>query len=157
VWYDIEMKRVLSSLLVTTMLVSSMPAWADATAAAVSPISKGQTAPYTGVLLSPQALAQIVAQQDTVAAAMQLAVQHQSNIDAAQSQFQIAQQATTCTADKSDLQAQVDDDKKQINTLTVQLKHNTGGLGAPTWIGVGVVGGVALSVLTAFAISKVTK
>ena len=140
------------------MLVSGTPAWADVTTpATVSPLVKGQAAPYSGVLLSPPALAQIVAQQDTSVAAIQLAVQHQTSVDAAQLQYQIAQQATTCTTDKTDLQAQIDDGKNQINVLTTQLKKNTGGPGAPVWIGVGVVGGIVLSVLTVFAIGKASK
>ena len=159
------MKRFISSLLIASTLVASTPAWAaDPTpdpapvaSPTVSPLSKGQPAPYTGVLLSPEAVAQVVAQQDTAAAALKLAVQHQADIDAAQLQYQLAQLTTTCTADKNDLQAQVTDNKNQVNILTEQLKSNTGGPGAPVWIGIGAVGGIVVTLATVFAVSRVTK
>jgi len=168
------MKKAISSLLIATMLAASVPAWADppatpapavtATASAtaptpppvISPLQKGQAAPYTGVLLSPPAVAQIVAQQDTSKAAAALAIQHQSEIDAAQQKYALDSAATTCTADKTILQAQVTDGQKQNQILTQQLKSATSGPGAPVWIGVGFVGGVVVTVLTAFAVSKAT-
>jgi hypothetical protein len=158
------MKRIISSLLVASMLATSVPAWADPTppptvdpAPVVSPLIKGQPAPYTGVLLSPEAVAQVIAEKDTAAAALALAVKHQADLDAAQLKYQVDQLTTTCTADKSILQAQVDDNKKQIIILNDQLKKTTGGPGAPVWIGLGAVGGVVVTVLTVFAIGKATK
>ena len=165
------MKRAIATLLVTTMLATSVPAWADppaptvtapATLAApepppiISPLNKGQAAPWSGVLLSPPAVAQIVAQQDTAKAALLLAVQHQQELDAANQKYALDSAATTCNADKTVLQAQVTDGQKQEQVLTQQLKSVTGGPGAPVWIGVGFVGGVVVTVLTAFAISKAT-
>lgn len=149
---------------VTTLVATSVPAWAaDTTAPAptptpvIAPLQQGQVAPWSGVLLSPGAVAQIVAQQDTAQAALQLVVQHQVEIDQAQQKYALAVAATTCDADKQVLQAQVDDGKRQVTVLNDQLKKNTGGPGAPVWIGVGVVGGIVVTVLTVFAIGKVTK
>jgi|SRR5579863_1315644 len=169
------MKKAIATLLVTSMLATSLPAWADppvptpapsvtATAATtaptpppvISPLNKGQSAPYTGVLLSPPAVAQIVAQQDTSKAALALAVQHQQELDAANQKYAVDSLTTTCTADKTVLQAQVTDGQKQNQILTQQLKSATSGPSAPVWIGIGFAGGVVVTVLTAFAISKAT-
>ena len=153
------MKRLISSLLVASMLATSAPAWADGptTAPTVTPLIKGQPAPYTGVLMSPEAVAQVIAQNDTAAQALKLAVQHQADLDAAQLKFQLDTLTTTCTADKNDLQAQVDDGKKQINILNDQLKKETGGPSPPVWIGLGAAGGVVATILIVFAVGKATK
>lgn len=151
------MKRFISSVLMATTVAMSIPAWADDASPTVTPLQKGQPAPYMGVLLSPEAVASVIAQKDAAAKAMALAVQHQADLDAAQLKYEIDQQTTTCNADKQILQVQVDDGKRQIIILNDQLKKQTGGPGAPVWIGVGFVGGVVTTVLTVFAVSQATK
>lgn len=165
------MKKAISTLLVATMLATSVPAWADppvpttppaATVTAptpppvISPLNRGQPSPFTGVLFSPEAVAQVIAASDTAKAAAALAVQHQAELDAAQQKYALDSAGTTCTADKSVLQAQLTDQQKQNQILTNQLKSASSGPGAPVWIGIGFAGGVVVTVLTAFAISKAT-
>ena len=159
------MKRLVSSLLIVAIAAGSIPAWADGTTASavpvsaptVAPLASAQPAPFSGVLFSPAAVAQVIAQQDTAAAAQNLAVQHQQELDAAQQKFQLDTQATTCTADKGVLQAQLTDAQKQYDAINQQLKKMNSGPGAGVWIGIGVVGGIGVTLLTAFAIGKVTK
>jgi hypothetical protein len=154
------MKRFISCLVVASMMGTLVPAWADEQAdpaPVVSPLQKGQPAPYTGVLFSPQAVAIVIAQKDAAQKALELAVKHQADVDAAQLKFQIDTLTTTCNTDKAILQAQIDDGKRQINILNDQLRKNTGGPGAPIWIGLGFVGGVVTTILTVFAISQATK
>jgi len=150
------MKRFVSSVLVAAMLATSAPAWADPPAV-VAPLDKGQPAPFPGVLFSPEAVAKVVAERDSAAQTLTLAVQHQADVDAAQLKFQIDRLTSTCVADKSILQAQVDDGKRQINILNDQLKKTTGGPSAPVWIGLGAVSGVILTVVTVFAVGQATK
>jgi hypothetical protein len=166
------MKKAISTLLIATMLATSAPAWAQdhpapvAPTAAVataptpspviSPLNRGQPSPFTGVLFSPEAVAQVIAQSDTARAASALAVQNQAEIDAAEKKYALDSAATTCTADKTVFQAQLTDAQKQNKILQDALKQNTGGPGAPVWIGVGFAGGVVVTVLTAFALSKAT-
>jgi hypothetical protein len=161
VWYDVGMKRAISSLLVVAMMASAMPAMADdpvpTPAPVVTPLNKSQPAPYTGVLLSPEAVAQVVTDKDAATVNLNLAVQHQSALDGAQLKFETDRLTTTCTADKKILQAQVDDNMRQINILNEQLKKQSSGPGAGVWIGVGTVGGVVLTVLTVFAVNRATK
>jgi len=154
------MKKLVSYVLVASMLATSVPAWADPPAPTpppiVTPLKQGQVAPWPGVLLSPPAVARVVAQQDTSSAAIALAVQHQAELDAAQKKYALDSATTTCTADKTVLQAEVTDYQKQNQILTDQLKKATSGPSAPVWIGIGVVGGVVVTVLTAFVVSKAT-
>lgn len=161
------MKRAIATLLTATMLATSVPAWADPPAPTTTvtaptpppvifPLNKGQPSPLTGVLFSPEAVAAVIARLDTATAAAQLAVQHQAEIDAAQQKYALDTQKSTCDADKKVLGAQVLDLQNQNKILQDQLKQNTGGPGAPVWIGIGVVGGVVLTVVTAFAITKAT-
>jgi hypothetical protein len=157
------MKRFISTLLVTTMLVSSGQAWADPIVGpplpppVVAPMQKGQTAPFTGVLMSPEAVAHVIAQQNAVVEHEAMAVKHQADLDAIQLKFQVDQLTTTCTADKSILQAQVDDGNKRVQILNDQLKKTTGGPSPSVWMGIGGVGGVVVTLLTVFAVSQATK
>jgi len=152
------MKRFISSLLVISVLATAVPAFADDTPIGppvVAPLDKGAIAPFTGVLLSPPAIAQIIAERDSVAARIAAAVYHQSQVDDANRRFDIDSLMSTCTADKSILQAQVDDGKRQVVILNDQLKKSTSGPPATLWIGLGAVAGVALTVLTVFAVNQV--
>lgn len=168
------MKRIIATLTTVAFVATAVPAWADppkattpppATTASTTaptpppviiPLNKGQPSPLTGVLFSPEAVASVIAQHDTAAAAAQLAVQHQLEIDTAAQTYALATQQTTNDADKKVLGAQILDLNNQNKILQDQLKKNTGGPGAGVWIGIGVVGGVALTCLTAFAITRAT-
>lgn len=154
------MKRLVSCLLIASMVASSAPALADNTTTApavVTPLNQGMPAPYTGVLLSPAAVAQVIAEREAAAKALTLAVQHQADVDAAKLKFTVDQLTTTCNTDKSILQAQVDDGKRQIKILDDQLKKQTSGPGPVTWIGIGTGAGVVLTVLGIVAIGAATK
>lgn len=158
------MKRLVSSLLVASMLVASAPAWADETTTTspspppvVTPISKGQIAPYTGVLMSPEAVATIVAERESAKAAIQLAVQRQVDLDEAKLKFEIDRVTSTCTADKKILQAQIDDGHRKINILNEQLKKTTDGPSPLGWVGIGAGTGVVVTLLTVFVVGQATK
>jgi hypothetical protein len=120
-------------------------------------LQKSQPAPFTGVLLSPEAAASIISQKDTWSAQLDLAVNHQSQLDGAQLKYQVDSLTTTFTADKRILQAQVDDGKRQVGILNDQIKQQSSGLSAPVWFGIGGAAGIVLTVLTVFAVSRATK
>lgn len=153
------MKRFVSSLLVASMLAASVPAWADETLPppVVTPLNKGQMAPYTGVLMSPEAVAQVIAEKESAAKALTLAVQHQAELDAAKLKFEVDRVTSTCDADKSILQAQVDDGKRRVNILNEQLEKQTSGPSPLGWVGIGAAGGVVMTLLTVFVVGQATK
>jgi hypothetical protein len=154
------MKKALTSLLTVAVLASTVPAWADPLAPTpppiVTPLKQGQAAPWTGVLLSPPAVAQVVAQHDISKEVIDLAVKHQVELDAAQQNYALSSATTTCTADKTVLQAQVTDYNTQNKILNEQLKKATSGLSTPVWIGIGFAGGVVVTTLITVAVVKVT-
>jgi hypothetical protein len=146
-------KTCVSVGVLVAFTVGTVPCWADQPAV-VSPVKRGQVAPYSGVLLSPPAVAQIVAQQGTVDAALQLAVQHQQELDAVNSAYDLHSTQTTCTADKAVLQAQLNDKNKQIVAITAQLKKQSSAISPGVWVGIGVVSGVIVTVATVLIATK---
>lgn len=168
----ISPKRLVTVLTTVAFLSTYVaPAWAEAPATVVlptdeitaapppviAPLWQGQPAPFAGVILSPEATATVIAQKDAASKQLQLAVEERQALDAAQGTYQLKQQASTCTADKTVLQAQLTDAQKQYALIDAQLKKVDSAPSAPVWIGVGVVGGVVLTLLTVFAASKATK
>ena len=155
------MKKAVSTLLVVALVASPITSWAqDKPSVAptptpvISPLNRGQVSPFTGVLFSPEAVAQVIAQQDTERATAALALQHQADVDAAQKKYALDSAASTYLADRTILLAQLTDVQKQNQALQDQLKSNSSGPGAPVWIGIGVAGGIVVTLVTALAISK---
>lgn len=130
--------------------------------AAISPMKKGQVAPFTGIELSAAATATIIAQLNSIQDQVKIEVDHARSEEQAKCTFNVSEVTTHLTADKKVLQAQVDDQTTQIAVLTAQLKKEE--VATPsrtTWfmIGgtVGAVVGVGLSALTVYAIHQSSK
>jgi hypothetical protein len=179
-------KRFVSTLLITSMLASVAPVWAQdredrvpvrvqpltvqvadaspppapaptvAPPANITPLVKAQPAPYTGVLFSPEAIAKVIAQQDAQLQAQQLAVQNQAQVDQAQSKYAVSSLQTTCTEDENDLKAQLAASQAASAAYLKQLQSTSSGPGAGVWIGLGAVGGVVATLVIVFAVSKAT-
>lgn len=137
-------------------MAASSPAFAD-DAAIVSPVHQGQLAPWTGVLLSPTAVAKIVAQHDADRSVLQLELQRQKDVDAARAAFDLTSARTTCLADKAVGQAQLDALQKQNKALQDQLKGTQGGLPPSVWAGIGGLGGLIVGVIVTVVVVKATK
>lgn len=145
-------------LLVTSMLGYGARAQAEPKDSPnIAPVAKGQPAPFSGVVFSPEAVAKVVAQKDAAAAAQQLAVQNQAQKDAAELKFRIAEIMTSCTADKSIIQAQLNDSKRQVNILTEQLKKNSSGPSPVVWASIGAGSALVLTLVTVFVVSQASK
>jgi len=169
------MKKFIASFLIALMLARAPIAAADVpvlpavpqltlnepdVGLAVSPIKKGQVAPFTGVLLSPQASATITVQASTFSQTLAIAVDKQKDDDKAECDYQTGELSSQCSTDKKILQAKVDDLVKVNKVLNDEVNKNVGQslLSNPyLWGGTGFVGGIALTVLTVFALSKASK
>ena len=126
--------------------------------AALSPMKKGDKAPFTGVLLSPKAVATLIAQMGTLQEQIKIEVDHAVAVNSAQCDFKTSEQKTTSDADKAILQAQLEARKKDIAALDDQLKkEQSSRSNVPLWTGLGAVGGIVVTVLTVFAVSRATK
>lgn len=170
---EIMLKRILSLVLCFTVLFAHpLSARADEinfpdppplaagekpVGSALSPMKKGDKAPFTGVLLSPKAIATLIAQLDSLDEQVSIEVDRAKAQSKAQSDFALSQLRTTTDADKKILQAQVDAETKQVNALQLQLSNQPGPPNVMLWTGGGVIGGVVLTVLTVFAVSRATK
>lgn len=128
---------------------------------AISPMKKGQRAPFTGVLLSPEASANIIVEFETFQERIQLEVNKAIKQEQADCQKKTSDLEAASVADKKILQADIDEKERAISGLNLdvkKLKDEKAAAWAPTtWIGLGAAGGILLTVLTAFAISKATK
>lgn len=154
-------KKFISTVLASIIVVSQAGiarATDPAADAVMSPVSKGQVVPYTGVLLSPAAVATIVAETmsypDRIKAEVDKAVATQkANCD-----FSAAEVQARNNADKKIAQAQADENAKRIQMLNDALKKEQQDKpNVVLWAGLGAAGGIAVTVLTAFAVVKATK
>lgn len=122
--------------------------------AAIAPLKKLQIAPFTGVLLSPEATAQLIVQITTFPQVIKLQVEHQAEVDKAQCDFSLAEQKNTLETDKKILQAQVDAGNKIVPILTEQVKKLEDSRPNTTlWFGLGAATGVVVTVLLTLAIA----
>lgn len=153
------MKRFISLFLIVSLLLSSITARADdpENNAVVTPLTKGQPAPFPGVLFSSDAVAKVISDKEALERSKTLAVQRQIDIGAAQLKFEIDKITSTCTADKTILQAQLDYQKNQVKILNDQIKKQSSGPGAPVWFAIGTGAGIVITVLTVFAVSQAQK
>lgn len=125
---------------------------------AISPMRKGQTAPFTGVLLSPFAAATVITELGTIDEKIKIEVDNAVGKCNADCEFNFKEAQSRCATDKTVLQASIDANVKRIKILEEEIKKKEAEQTNPyLWTGIGFAGGVAITVLTAFAISQATK
>jgi len=126
--------------------------------AAISPMKKGQVAPFTGVLLSPKAVAAVIVELNSINDRIKIEVDKTKAEAKAQCDFKVAEIKTTTDADKKILQAQVDEKQKEITVAQDQLKKMEDSKpNVMLWTSLGFVGGVVMTVVTVYAVSQATK
>lgn len=167
------MKKIIASLLLASQLSLASTAIADDAVsipappppvsgeidvgAAISPMKKGQVAPFTGVLLSPKALATIVVQLNTVPDQIKIEVDKTKAEDKANCDFNVAETKNRLETDKKILQAEVDSANKRVNILSDIVKQqeasksNNGLTTGLVGVG-GVLVGIGATVLAVFAL-----
>ena len=126
--------------------------------AAISPMKKGQVAPYTGVLLSPKATAIIITQLNSFDEQVKIEVDKAKAESKAQCDFALAEQKNQLETDKKVLQASVDEKLKRINALEQRVKDaESSRPNTLMWAGLGFGTGIVLTVLTTYAVTQVTR
>jgi len=126
--------------------------------AAISPMKKGDKAPFTGLLLSPRATATLMAQMNTAKDQVKIEVDRTLGEATARCDFKLSEQKTASDTDKQILNSQVRSQQRDIQILTERLtieqnsKSNTW-----LWTGLGFAGGVVATALTVFVVNSTIK
>ena len=172
-----NVKKLVSSILLCTIVLSPALASADDfkitlpsppalqpgekdVGAAISPLKKGQAAPFTGVELSPLAVATIISELNSFADKIKIETDRARAEEQAKCDFKVSETQAKATADLKISQAQLINSKNQVNILNDQVaKLEKDKPNMPFWMGLsglaGLLVGVGASVLTVFAVGAV--
>jgi hypothetical protein len=124
----------------------------------ISPIAKGQPAPFPGVLFSPRAAASVVTDVSTIKDKIKIEVDAAVHAAESKKDFDYNELKARCLSDKTRADADKEYNQKQIVELQGKLKDaESAAPSRPLWFGLGVAGGIAVTVLAAFAITQATK
>ena len=125
---------------------------------AISPLKKGQSAPFSGILFTPRAAASIVAEVNTARERTQIEVAAAVSSAEARKNYAYNEAASRCETDKSVIRISAEAEKKRVVLLedeVKKLREETPSRG--TWLSLGVVGGFLLSSIAIFATTRLTK
>lgn len=159
------MKKIVALLLASSIFCSSVfsvnPALGEDVQQSddpgkITPLKKGQAAPYPGVLFSPKAAAVVAAELSTMKDKTKIEVAAAVGSAEAKKDFKIAEINAACKADKTALNAQIDEKDKTIAFLTKELKVKEEDAPSRTvWGSIGFVAGVAVSAVFVFLASGI--
>jgi len=166
------MKKTISSLLIAAFFCTNI-AHAEETVVlppvetqqgevdpgeAISPMKVNQKAPFSGVLVSPKAVATLTAKLASIADKIKLA--HDEATEQAQEvcRNEKSVMKIQTDADKNILSARISNNERIITSYEKSLAQAQASQGDPAlWIGLGALGGATVTVLTAFAIAQSIK
>lgn len=131
--------------------------------ALIYPVSKGQTAPFPGVLLTPAAAAKIIAEYTIFEDRIRLEVDTAVRVSQAKMLFDLKEQETRCDSAKSVQQAQIESRDKRIEVLEKELKDSREEIASlksstpdrVVWFGIGFASAMVFTIATAYAIGQV--
>lgn len=124
----------------------------------VSPLRKGQPAPFPGVLFSQRATATIITDVKAVDERVKIEVTSAVKEAEARKQFEIDETKSRCKSDTAVLTADREEKMKRIALLEDELKKTSAASPSRTlWLGIGAGAGIVLTVVTVFAVSQASK
>jgi hypothetical protein len=122
--------------------------------AAISPLSKGLRAPFTGLLLSPEAIATIITELSSYQSLLEIELAKAKAEYEASLSFSLNKLKIEHETDKEILLSQIKSSDKRIVELGILLQKEIDRRpNVFLWTSLGVLGGVGLTLLTVFAIS----
>lgn len=125
---------------------------------AVSPIKKGYPAPFTGVLLSPQAVAIVTVEIEHISDKIKIEVDKAVADNDAKWTYKLNEQKIKFDADQKVLMAQLDASKSENKILYERLdKVEKSQPDLMLWVGGGFVAGILTTVLTTYAVTQASK
>lgn len=124
---------------------------------AISPMKKGQVAPYTGVLLSPKALATIVTELKSFDERIKIELERANGESKARCDYEINAVKIAAETDSKVAQARLEENQKRIEILEETIEEQQTSQSDPVlYGGLGFGIGVAATVLLAYATTRVT-
>ena len=144
------LRAVVSSLVLCVYSCgAAAPCFADEqpwTLPAVTPVQKGAPAPFSGVLLTPEAVAKIVADAREREERAKVDVDDARAVQKAEDNKVLADAKADAELQRKTMQAGIDRRDNQISSLTKSLEAASSSSRSPwLWMGVGAVGGFLLS------------
>ena len=154
------MRRSITSLaLIATLFIPSL-SYADTTTAfippVITPLTKGTPAPFTGILLTPEAVANVIASANECPKRIQVEVDRVQGEERAQCDKKIADAQADSKRDKAVFQAGIDQRDGTIKDLLIRLDKSEQSRGNTwLWVSGGVLGGAILATLSIVVVSAV--
>ncbi len=151
------MHRLLASFALLVALLLPSLASADEPAPwiapVITPVQKGALAPFTGVLLTPEAVARIVAEAKDCPKRAVVEVDRARGEQKALDEKSLADARSDAKRDKEVLQAGIDQRDGNIKDLTARLEKSEQARGnAWLWAGGGVLAGAVIVTLSIVAV-----
>jgi hypothetical protein len=152
------------------MVSSTVPVWAQQpdvspvpvlqpgesdVGAAISPMKKGQVAPFTGVLLSPAASAKISVDYESLSKQIKIAVDQATAEAGARCDARVNEVSIHANADKRVADAQLEASKKENVILNERIKKQEDDRpNVILWLGGGFLAGLGAAVVGALVSKK---
>ncbi len=144
----------------TTGLSTPVPVSAvqPPTTPTIVPLKPGNVVPWPGLLLNPAAVAQIKVDLDSAKEQCAIVTRRAVDEQKAQDDYQTALQKAAHDRIQAELQASLKSRTGEVNDLTKRLEKAEKDRPNPyLWTGLGFGAGIAVTVLTVFAVSQATK
>jgi len=161
-------KKIIPLLLATSMLCNNVYAQPIPSLdpepdekSQIAPMFPGDKAPFTGVLFSTKATATVLAELDAFQDKLSIEVKKVQRDAEAQKKFEMSELDAKRTREKDVIKA----DLNALQKVNVKLKQDVKRLedevaNAPSralWAGLGIAGGVLVTVLITFAVNQASK
>lgn len=171
------MKKIISLFLIYLILIFSNHSYANekiipeapkpvlgeiSVGEAISPMRKGQLAPFTGVLLSPAAIAKVMTEINSISETIQIEVEKSKKEELVKCDYKIQSAILPLKSDVKILNASLEEKKKRIDELNKVVKEQSENQTDTTlWVTLGIGGGFLLGALTTvlvtYGVSQSTK
>jgi hypothetical protein len=123
--------------------------------AAISPMHKGQKAPFTGVLLSPEATSTVIVEYQERKKAIAIEVENAVLLERESCRKNNADQQLKYEEQKKIQQVRLEESMKAAKDLEEKLNREKEDRPSRIlWTGLGAAGGVAATILIVFAVNK---
>ena len=164
------MKKIIASLISSSIILTSISAKADEitlpsvaqpnsepdVGAAISPMKKGDKAVFTGLLLSPKAVATVIAQNNSIKSQITIETNKVLGDERAACNFKLSEQKISYETENKIMLSHLQTQQRDIEILSTRLKdEQNSAKNNYLWTGLGVLGGVVLTLSTVFVVSKV--